>query len=106
MLANQFYQINIETQTMNKTQKLISKESIRSIQLLINAKSAPRETECLILWVNGFCIKKSSALMGITPLTVQRTRYKVKRKMGVNSQRELIEYLKKVGALREIFECI
>jgi two-component system response regulator NreC len=62
---------------------------------------SPRETEILRLMADGYSNKEIAETLVVSPSTVHSHRSNLMSKLGLNSRRELIQYARDRGMLRE-----
>jgi len=73
---------------------------IMSVKKITGRRLTKREVECLNLWLKGFSIKETAKLLGgLSGRTIQTFRENIKRKMNVETYRQLFHLIQGSGAI-------
>ena len=78
---------------------------ISTIRKITGRRLTKREVECLNLWLKGFSIKETARFLGgLSGRTVQTFRENIKRKMNVETYRQLFIFAQKSGIISMLLD--
>jgi len=78
---------------------------IATIRKITGRRLTKREVECLNLWIKGFSIKETARFLGgLSGRTIQTFRENIKRKMNVDSYRQLFILAQKSGIISMLLD--
>lgn len=83
------------TEIVHKVQKKMRDDPVSFPKVL-----SPREQEALALIGQGFSNDEAGVQLGVTPWTIHTHRRNIMRKLGLNSESELMRYAMKKGFVR------
>jgi len=78
---------------------------IATIRKITGRRLTKREVECLNLWLKGFSIKETARFLGgLSGRTIQTFRENIKRKMNVETYRQLFIFAQKSGIISMLLD--